>query len=136
MTTYIDTSVVLRLAFHEPDFLAGWKDLKRRASSRLTPIEALRTLDRRFASGHLGASDLADRRAFVLLLLDGADEIGLSEPILERAENPFPTPLRPLDALHLATALALARQTEVTFATHDAELAIGARAVGLRVIGT
>lgn len=136
MTTYVDTSVILRLAFHEPDHLAGWQELERRATSRLARLEALRTLDRRFAQGGIGTSELADRRAFVLSLLDGIDEIALSEPILERAENPFPTPLRTLDAVHLASALALARQTAVTFATHDAELAIAARAVGLSVVGT
>ncbi len=135
MTTYIDTSVILRLAFHEPNLLEGWQDLDRRATSRTARVEALRTLDRRFAAGGLAPAELAVRRAFVLTLLDGVDEIGLTEPILERAENPFPTRLRTLAALHLASALALARTTPVTFATHDVELGIAARAVGLAVVG-
>lgn len=57
MTTYIDTSILLRLAFHEPGHLAGWQRLEGRATSRLARIEALRTLDRRFAQGGLTAAD-------------------------------------------------------------------------------
>jgi predicted nucleic acid-binding protein len=100
-------------------------------------VEALRTLDRRYAQGGLAAADFAERRAFVLALLDGVSQVELSDGILDRAESAFPTPLRTLDALHLATAWVYARDREesLTFATHDAELAIGARALGFDVIG-
>jgi uncharacterized protein len=135
LITYIDTSILLRLAFHEPNHLADWQRIERRATSRLTRVEALRTLDRRLAQGGLGTSEFADRRAFVLALLAGIDLVAVSHGILERAEQAFPTPLRTLEAIHLATALALAARGPVRFATHDAELAIGARAVGLTVVG-
>jgi hypothetical protein len=65
------------------------------------------------------------------------DLVRLDPSILERASQPFPTLLRTLDALHLATALALRpSRPDLALATHDAELAAGARAVGFRVLGT
>lgn len=58
--------------------------------------------------------------------------------VLRRAGDPFPLPLGTLDALHLATALLVRdrRGGEVVVATHDAQLAAAARAVGLDTIGT
>lgn len=137
MTTYIDTSVLLRLAFGEPQHLAGWRELKRKVTSQLSRVEALRTLDRRRANGGIVDSDFAARRAFVLALLDGIDQVELSSSILDRAAEPFPTPLRTLDALHLATAVAVARALDdrLAFATHDIELGVGARAMGFTVLG-
>jgi hypothetical protein len=57
--------------------------------------------------------------------------------ILERAAQPMPTELGTLDAIHLATALLWRDMTrnELVMATHDAALAVGARAHGLRVVG-
>jgi hypothetical protein len=57
--------------------------------------------------------------------------------VLSRAAQPFPTPLGTLDAVHLATAL-LWRETrgeDLVMATHDRDLALAARASGLRTIG-
>jgi predicted nucleic acid-binding protein len=133
--TYVDTSVILRLAFNEPNHLAGWQGIQRRCTSRLARVEALRTLDRRFAQRAMSLEEFAHRRAFVLALLDGIDQAAVSEGILQRVENAFPTPLRTLDAIHLATALALAAREGVRLATHDAELATAATSVGLDVVG-
>ena len=49
----------------------------------------------------------------------------------------MPTDLGTLDAIHLATALLWKDLTraDLTMATHDGALALGARAHGLRVIG-
>lgn len=72
----------------------------------------------------------------MLETLDGFDLVALDTPILQRAAEPFPTLLRSLDAIHLATALGLRERSEdLHFATHDAELASAARAVGLPVEG-
>ena len=63
--------------------------------------------------------------------------VELSRPVLGRASQPFPTPLGSLDAIHLATALIWREQESAgtVLATHDAALAVGARASGLPVIG-
>ena len=61
----------------------------------------------------------------------------LTEPVLRRASGPFPTVVGTLDALHLATALALGEVgiEDLVFATHDERQARAAAAVGLSVIG-
>jgi predicted nucleic acid-binding protein len=60
--------------------------------------------------------------------------VELSAPVLERALEPFPVPVRTLDALHLASALFLRAQGQaVRLATYDDRLARAARGVGLDV---
>jgi predicted nucleic acid-binding protein len=65
------------------------------------------------------------------------DLVGVSDVVLERASEPLPTSLGTLDAIHLATALLWKELTNVdlVMATHDGELALGAQAHGLPVVG-
>jgi hypothetical protein len=58
------------------------------------------------------------------------------ERILQRASESFPTVVGILDAIHLATALAI-RQVEPIdlLLTHDGQLAIAARSLGFTVVG-
>ena len=46
MTVYVDTSVVLRILFHEPNWVAVWGRWNKAYSSALWRVEALRTVDR------------------------------------------------------------------------------------------
>jgi predicted nucleic acid-binding protein len=59
----------------------------------------------------------------------------LTPPVLNRALEPFPTHVRTLDALHLASIehLRTAGQ-DVTLATYDARFAAAARALRIPVI--
>ena len=60
----------------------------------------------------------------------------VTESILDRAADPFPTALGSLDAIHLATALELREQVpSLVFATHDRDLAIAAQSVGFSIAG-
>src|SRR5438045_2737011 len=78
----------------------------------------------------------ADRRGTAYRLLEAVSLADVSTPILRRAADPFPTPLGTLDAIHLATALAWRdARREVVMATHDAQLALAARACGFEVLG-
>lgn len=56
----------------------------------------------------------------------------LAPPVLTRALDPFPVPLRTLDALHLASADFLRRQGQtVRLATYDHRLAAVTEAIGM-----
>ena len=59
----------------------------------------------------------------------------LNRAVLHRAADPFPTVLGTRDAIHLASALLWMEEKgePLTFLTHDAQLAIAARACGLDV---
>jgi predicted nucleic acid-binding protein len=137
MTAYDDTSVLLRIAFGQADALSEWKQINRGVSSALVRVEGLRTLDRLHLRERLGDSELAERRSYVLELLDSLELVELDSLVLDRAAQPQPTEIGTLDAIHLATALLWRESTDIPLvvATHDLRLAIAARSYGFRVVG-
>lgn len=137
MNAYIDSSVLLRVVLGADTALPEWRAIEKAVTSDLTEVECLRALDRRAGMGMLDSEDLADRRRQVFVFLEHMDRVGLSQAVLRRAADPFPTPLKTLDAIHLATA-ALWRDTRdasLVFATHDRQLATAARAIGFVTLG-
>jgi len=87
--------------------------------------------------GRLGVGVLpVEVTPFALEVLQRVTTVPVEPRILLRASEPFPTLLGTLDAVHLATALLIRDDLEdLSFATHDDELALAARAVGFRVHG-
>jgi predicted nucleic acid-binding protein len=82
---------------------------------------------------HVRRPDLAGSPS-LRALLAGTALIELSGPVLARALQPWPVPLRTLDALHLATAEYLRRQEEqVELASYDNRLLDAAHAIGLPI---
>jgi predicted nucleic acid-binding protein len=68
-------------------------------------------------------------------LIDRVTLVELSPTVLERALEPFPLPVRTLDALHLASIEFLRRlKQNVELATYDQRLAAAARAMEISVI--
>lgn len=124
---YIDTSVALAqlLAEDRRPPATLWSDSL--VSSRLLEYETWTRLHAmRVARTHgTLARDLLGRVALVELL----------PTVLSRALDPFPAPVRTLDALHLATIefLRAARQP-VALATYDARLAAAAAKLGVTVL--
>jgi len=136
MDVYVDSSVVLRHVFAQADALASWTGIDRPVSSELVRVECLRTIDRARFSMRLADEVVAERRAAVLDSLATFSLIPLSAEVLERASDPFPTSLATLDAIHLATALAVRDRFDgLRIATHDVELGLAARAMGFEVDG-
>jgi uncharacterized protein len=134
---YVDTSVLLRIMLGEPKPLRQWRSVELALCSELIRVEALRTLDRARIALQLGDAELASRRSDMLEALQSFHIVPLGRSVLDRAAEPFPTLLRTLDAIHLATAILARNQYEdLVLATHDRGLATGARAMGLRVIGS
>lgn len=137
MTVYLDTSVLLRWVLGQRDALPHPAPDAMLVTSRLTSVEATRSLDRMRRQGQRAEPVYAERHGTALRMLDRIDRVHLYVAVLRRAGDPFPVPLGTLDALHLATALVVRdrRGHDVTVATHDAQLAAAARAVGLDAIG-
>jgi hypothetical protein len=69
------------------------------------------------------------------LLLMGIELLEMDRPMLARALEPWPMPLRTLDALHLATVEFLRAQGEpVELASYDARILTAARALGVELV--
>ncbi len=124
---YVDTSVALAQLLSEsrkPPAAFWSEDL---ATSRLLAYESWTRLH---ALG-LGASHgeaLHDVLGHMLVL-------ELVPTVLARALEPFPVPVRTLDALHLASLEFLASTgREVALASYDARMLAVARALGVRLI--
>lgn len=126
---YLDTSVVLAHLLTETRRPAAslWK--QRLVSSRLLLYEVWTRLHReRLGTGRFGESARSTlaRIAFV----------ELAPLVLARALEPYPAPVRTLDAIHLATMEYLrSRNQPVQLATYDDRLAAAARRLKIPVIG-
>lgn len=124
--TYVDTSVVLAHVLAEdrqpPEALWG----ETLVSSRLTQYEAAVRLNARGMATSHGAmvSDVIARMALMELTTD----------VLARALEPFPTVVRTLDALHLASIDFLRRQgIDLRLASYDDRMLTAARAMGVPI---
>lgn len=121
---YIDSSVLLADVLSEPRSPPARLWDEELASSRLLAYEVWNRLH---ASG---AAGLHAERAQALLARTNLME--MSRAALARALEPWPVPLRTLDALHLATMEFLRRQGEsIELASYDNRLVAAAQALGI-----
>jgi predicted nucleic acid-binding protein len=124
--TYLDTSVALAHLLAEdrcpPPSL--WK--QQLISSRLLQYEI-------WVRIHAYGLTVSHREA-VTALLERVSLVEMVPPVLTRALDPFPSPVRTLDALHLATAEFIRLQGEaVMIASYDDRLITGAKALGFQI---
>jgi predicted nucleic acid-binding protein len=140
VNAYLDSSVLLRIVFREPDPLAEWEQLTSGITSILTRLESARTLDREAVLQNATEAELEAKENEVSDILRRVDAIEIDERVLEEASRPLPVVLGTLDAIHLASAI-LFRASQprddrpIVFATHDKQLARAARAANFEVIG-
>ena len=123
--SYVDSSALLKLVLIEPGSIgmARWfVEGERLLTSAVGVIETRRAAARR-------PHDPA-RLAYVLR---SVEEIALGAGIADRAASIGPPSVRTLDAIHLATALSMARDLDA-FVTYDDRLAAAARDLGLPVV--
>ena len=124
---YLDSSALVKLVVAEPessvlaDFLRGWSE---RVSSAVTLTEVPRALRR----AGFGASERRRAREVMarIALVD------VDRRILVAAATLDPPALRTLDAIHLATALAV-REDLAAIVTYDRRLAAAAERLHLEV---
>ena len=136
MIVYVDTSVVLRVLFKEPNPVNLWGKWEKAYSSELCRVEALRTVDRLRLTGDLSDGEVADLIRDIRIVHETLTVYSLSSSILQRAGETFPTVVGTLDAIHLATVLALREIESIDFLlTHDVQLGTAARSLGFSVLG-
>lgn len=121
---YLDTSVALAQLLGETRRPAEslWNNAL--VASRLLQYEVWNRLHaRKLSRSH---ADLPRQLVGMLALVE------LAPAVLERALEPFPVPVRTLDALHLATLLFLQEQGQaVQLASYDERLSAAASALGI-----
>jgi predicted nucleic acid-binding protein len=123
---YLDTSVALAQLLAEDRTPPASLWTEQLVSSRLLEYE----LWTRVHARGLGRSHGEDVRQ----LLGRIALLELAAPVLARALEPFPAPVRTLDALHLASADFLRQQgQDVRVATYDERMMEAARRLGITV---
>ncbi len=137
MIAYLDSSIILRVVLGQGDRLEEWDEIHTGVASALVQVECLRALDRLRFQTSLPVDQLTALRETVFRLTEELHVVELSPVVLDRASQPFATPLGTLGAFHLTTAMLWRemRGEEIVMATHDVALATAARASGLRAIG-
>ena len=96
-------------------------------SSEVLIGELFRTLDR-LRVGGMPEEEVSNLRVSAHRNLDGVSLVPVDRVVLNRAGGPFPTLIKTLDAIHLATALLWADHAgDIVFLTHDRQLATAAR---------
>jgi len=123
---YLDTSVVLAhiLVEDRRPPMALWDQSL--VSSRLLEYELWTRLHAR----KRGSSHGEEARA----LLARVNFVELASPVLARALEPWPVPVRTLDALHLASmAFLTTRRQSVALASYDERQTAVARALGFQI---
>jgi PIN domain. len=124
---YLDSSAFVKLVVEEEESVAVRAFLSahdaRRVSSALLRTEALR------AVRHLGPDALATVREG----LRRVDLIGIDDRILDAAGSLEPQVLRTLDAIHLATAMAVGDDLDA-IVTYDERMIEAARLIGLSTV--
>ena len=125
---YLESSALVKLIVPEAesralwDWLDGWPD---RFTSTLAQAEILRTLRRKKAS-----AQMFSRAEAVLAAIEA---IHVDRPVMTTAGQLKDPLLRTLDAIHLASALAIGDLPEA-FVTYDSRLARAARRLKMAVV--
>ena len=121
---YIDTSVAFRVSSRESLAAETWLDQDIQSGAQYFSSQLLRT-ELIWAYRRSG-KDLAEAIEFIHLIA----MLDLDNELATEATNLEPL-VKTLDALHLATALRLAKLLPVTVITHDAQMARAAKQLGL-----
>lgn len=89
------------------------KDLQYTVSNEILKIECFRTIDRMRHSLRLSDDEIAEKYTLLHKAIRTIRFVKLDDAIIERSSQPFPTVIKTLDAIHLATALLWKHYEEV-----------------------
>ena len=136
MTVYLDSSVVLRPLLNQPRRLQSWGSWDHAYSSEMLGLECRRAIDRLRLEGLFDDRHVAEAIEQLGQIERTIKRIRLSRSIIHASSQTMPTIVKTLDAIHLASAIAVRdrRRIELFFATHDGQQATAARALGFTCI--
>jgi predicted nucleic acid-binding protein len=120
VTLYLDSSVVLRVLLAETNRLQTWGRWKRAFASELLGLEVRRAIDRLRILGHLGHRSTAALLQHTAMIEDAISIVPLTRTIRRRAALPIATPVRTLDAIHIANRARDARAQRCAADLRDA----------------
>ena len=136
MIVYLDSSAVLRPLLAQPGRLLRWGKWTAAYSSELLGIECRRAIDRLRLDGLYDDAQVAQATQALIQIERTIRRIRLGRSIVQESSKTMPTIVKTLDAIHLASAIVIRerRGIELLFATHDAQQAIAARALGFTTL--
>lgn len=134
---YVDSSVIVRIAFDEPGKVKGLSQFSSLATSELSQVELRRVLDWFRLTAKPTDSQLIEVGDKMETIKKILASLNLTQAVLLRAGHPLPVALGTLDAIHLASALIWQDVVTkpVTMITHDVQLAKASRMMSLEVLG-
>lgn len=137
MNVYLDSSVLLRVIFSEPEQLKEFNQIKTAVSSELLRVECLRTIDRIRINKRFSDGIYTQYIQRFFTFFEKIDRIPIQRPILDRASQPFSTTLGSLDAIHLASAIVYRERfsPDLVLLTHDKQLASAALTCSFKILG-
>lgn len=122
---YVDSSALVKLVAEEPESRALARFVRGRSAELVTSV--VTSVEVRRAARRVGTTEAGERALRTVALVE------LTRAIRHRAVAIEPAPLRTLDAIQLATALALGDELE-SLVAYDLRLVEAARANGLDVV--
>jgi hypothetical protein len=139
VSLYAESSAVLAWLLDEEAGAFVRTTLSREAvvlASDLTLIECDRVLHRAAALGELTEAEAADRHAHLTTAAAHWHVLRIGSEVVDRVRQPFPgSPIRTLDAIHIASALvARAAVAGVAFLSLDDRVRGVAKKVGLKLV--
>lgn len=137
MIVYLDSSVILSHLLKQKNALNPWGEWKEVCVSQINQLEAFRTFYRLRMEKVIDDEKLTELIQKYRKVTEQAQIIQLDASVFENAERPFATPIKALDAIHLASALLWQedQDKELVFVTHDIQLGRAALASGLKAKG-
>lgn len=107
-------------------------------TSEIFLIEVSRVLNRLRLEKNIDDSEYSKLKRTLDETEQSLNFVELNHLIKKNAASPFPTIIGTLDAIHLASALALKEEMNIPnliLLTHDLQLSVAARSMGLNTMG-
>lgn len=132
MIVYLDSTLVMRQLVGSKTPWAGWGNWTTAYASTLVRTECSRTANLLRLSGKLDDVQRARLGTWIERVCESVTLVPVTESVLRRAADAFPTTVGTVQAIHLATMLELRSVHGVTcqLATADEELLRAAESLG------